>query len=113
MKRINLAVTGCMGRMGKQIIKTANSDRNFKLVTFTESKKINKKKDENLTEEKTITIEEVFKDELSQKILENKKKIYLKKLKIKKILKELILKLILKILILKTKKLIVLKNITN
>ena len=43
MKKINLAVTGCMGRMGRQIIKSANSDKNFKLVSFTENKKINKR----------------------------------------------------------------------
>ena len=43
MKKINLAVTGCMGRMGQQIIKSANSDKNFKLVSFTENKKINKR----------------------------------------------------------------------
>ena len=39
MKKINLAVTGCLGRMGQQIIKSASSDKNFKLVTFTESKR--------------------------------------------------------------------------
>ncbi len=43
MKKINLAVTGCMGRMGQQIIKSVNLDKNFKLVTITENKKINKK----------------------------------------------------------------------
>ena len=43
MKKINLAVTGCLGRMGKQIIKSASSDKNFKLVTFTESKTNNKR----------------------------------------------------------------------
>ena len=43
MKKINLAVTGCMGRMGQQIIKSAKSDKNFKLVSFTESKRINKR----------------------------------------------------------------------
>ena len=43
MKKINLAVTGCMGRMGQQIIKSAKIDKNFKLVTLTENKKINKK----------------------------------------------------------------------
>ena len=32
MKKINLAVTGCLGRMGQQIIKSASSDKNFKLV---------------------------------------------------------------------------------
>ena len=43
MKKINLAVTGCMGRMGQQIIKSANKDKNFKLVALTENKKIKKK----------------------------------------------------------------------
>ena len=43
MKKINLAITGCMGRMGQQIIKSARSDKNFKLVALTENKKINKK----------------------------------------------------------------------
>ena len=43
MKKINLAITGCMGRMGQQIIKSARSDKNFKLVALTENKKISKK----------------------------------------------------------------------
>ena len=43
MKKINLAVTGCMGRMGQQIIKSARLDKNFKLVTLTENGLINKK----------------------------------------------------------------------
>ena len=43
MKKIKLAVTGCLGRMGQQIIKSAKSDKKFKLVTVTESKIINKK----------------------------------------------------------------------
>ena len=43
MKKINLAVTGCMGRMGQQIIKSAKSDKDFKLVALTENKSINKK----------------------------------------------------------------------
>ena len=42
MKKINLAITGCMGRMGQQIIKSAKIDKNFKLVALTENKKINK-----------------------------------------------------------------------
>ena len=45
MKKINLAITGCMGRMGKQVIKSVNSDKKFKLIALTESKKINKKID--------------------------------------------------------------------
>ena len=43
MKKINLAITGCMGRMGHQIIKSAKLDKNFKLVCLTENQKINKK----------------------------------------------------------------------
>ena len=43
MKKINLAITGCMGRMGQQIIKSARLDKNFKIVTITENKIINKK----------------------------------------------------------------------
>ena len=43
MKKINLAVTGCLGRMGQQIIKSAKINKNFKLDALTESKKINKK----------------------------------------------------------------------
>ena len=43
MKKINLAVTGCMGRMGQQIIRSIKSDRNFKIVALTENKIINKK----------------------------------------------------------------------
>jgi 4-hydroxy-tetrahydrodipicolinate reductase len=43
MKKINLAITGCLGRMGQQIIKSVKKDKNFKLVAITESKKRNKK----------------------------------------------------------------------
>ena len=43
MKKINLAITGCMGRMGQQLIKTSIANKNFKLVSLTENKIINKK----------------------------------------------------------------------
>ena len=43
MKKINLAVTGCMGRMGQQIIKSVKLDKKFKLVSLTENKLIKKK----------------------------------------------------------------------
>ena len=43
MKKINLAITGCLGRMGQQIIKSSRSNRNFKLVALTENKHFNKK----------------------------------------------------------------------
>ena len=43
MKKINLAVTGCMGRMGQQLIKSSQKNKNFKLITLTENREINKK----------------------------------------------------------------------
>ena len=43
MKKIRLLVTGCMGRMGQQIIKSVKNDKNFKLTALTENRKINKK----------------------------------------------------------------------
>ena len=43
MKKINLAITGCLGRMGQQLIKSSKSNKSFKLVSLTESKYINKK----------------------------------------------------------------------
>ena len=43
MKKINLAITGCMGRMGQMLIKSSRLDKNFKLVSLTENRKINKK----------------------------------------------------------------------
>tara|TARA_B100000029_G_scaffold67153_1_gene59894 strand:+ start:1198 stop:1974 length:777 start_codon:yes stop_codon:yes gene_type:complete len=43
MKKINLAVTGSLGRMGQQIIKSSKSAKNFRLVSITEKKTVNKK----------------------------------------------------------------------
>ena len=43
MKKINLAITGCLGRMGQQLIKSSKQSRDFKVVSITERKKINKK----------------------------------------------------------------------
>tara|TARA_Y100000816_G_scaffold284012_1_gene261611 strand:+ start:90 stop:866 length:777 start_codon:yes stop_codon:yes gene_type:complete len=43
MNKINLAITGCMGRMGRMLVKSSRLDKNFKLVSLTESRKINKK----------------------------------------------------------------------
>ena len=43
MRKINLAITGCMGRMGQQIIRSANSDNDFKVSALTESRIVNKK----------------------------------------------------------------------
>ena len=43
MKKINLAITGCLGRMGKELIKSSKKNRNFKLVSLTENRLVNKK----------------------------------------------------------------------
>ena len=43
MKKIKLAISGCMGRMGQQLIKSSIKDKNFKLTTLTENSVINKK----------------------------------------------------------------------
>ena len=43
MKKIKLSVTGCMGRMGQQIIKSSIKKKEFKLISLTESKVIKKK----------------------------------------------------------------------
>ena len=43
MKKINLAISGCMGRMGQQLIKSSKKNNNFKLVTLTENRLVNKK----------------------------------------------------------------------
>ena len=41
--KINLTITGCMGRMGQQLIKSSNKNKNFNLVSLTENFKIDKK----------------------------------------------------------------------
>ena len=43
MKKINLAITGCLGRMGQQLIKSSKSNNRFKLLALTENKPVNKK----------------------------------------------------------------------
>ena len=43
MKKINLTISGCLGRMGQQLIKSSKKNKSFKLVTLTESKILNKK----------------------------------------------------------------------
>ena len=43
MKKIKLSITGCLGRMGQQLIKSSKGTKNFKLVSITENKIINKK----------------------------------------------------------------------
>ena len=43
MKKINLSISGCMGRMGQQLIKSSKINRNFKLVSLTENRLVKKK----------------------------------------------------------------------
>ena len=43
MKKINLAITGCLGRMGQQLVKSSKSTKNFKLVSVTENRVVNKR----------------------------------------------------------------------
>ena len=43
MKKIKLAITGCLGRMGKQLIKSSQNNKDFKIVCLTESGNISKK----------------------------------------------------------------------
>mgnify|MGYP001375133565 FL=1 len=43
MKKINLSISGCMGRMGQQLIKSSRGNKYFKLISLTESEIINKK----------------------------------------------------------------------
>ena len=42
-KKINLSITGCLGRMGQQLIKSANKDKRFKINSLTENRKQTKK----------------------------------------------------------------------
>ena len=43
MKKINLSISGCMGRMGQQLIRSSKRNKNFKLVSLTENRIVNKK----------------------------------------------------------------------
>ena len=43
MRKFNLSITGCMGRMGQQLLKTSKKDNKVKLYSLTEGKVISKK----------------------------------------------------------------------
>ena len=43
MKKIDLAISGCMGRMGQQLIRSSHKNKKFKLKTLTENKSVNKR----------------------------------------------------------------------
>ena len=43
MNKVNLAITGCMGRMGRQLIRSSKVDKNIKLTALTENRVFKKK----------------------------------------------------------------------
>ena len=43
MRKINISISGCMGRMGQQLIKSSKKNKNFRLVSLTENRLVNKK----------------------------------------------------------------------
>ena len=43
MKKINLSISGCMGRMGQQLVKSSKRNKKFKLISLTENRIVNKK----------------------------------------------------------------------
>jgi 4-hydroxy-tetrahydrodipicolinate reductase len=43
MSKIKLTITGCLGRMGQQLLRSSKNSKNFKLVSLTENRIINKK----------------------------------------------------------------------
>ena len=42
MRKINLAISGCLGRMGQQLIKSSKINKDFKLVSLTENRIVKK-----------------------------------------------------------------------
>ena len=43
MKKINLGISGCMGRMGQQLIRSSKKNKSFNLKTLTENRYISRK----------------------------------------------------------------------
>ncbi len=43
MPKTKLTITGCMGRMGQQLIKTSNADDKVKIISLTKNKEVKKK----------------------------------------------------------------------
>jgi len=44
MKKIKLGITGCLGRMGQQLIKSSKKNKNFHIISLTEIEIQNKKR---------------------------------------------------------------------
>ena len=43
MSKVKLAISGCMGRMGQQLVKSSRIDKSFRLISLTENRLIKKK----------------------------------------------------------------------
>ena len=43
MKKINLTITGCLGRMGQQLIKSSKLEKNIRIVSLTENRLVKNK----------------------------------------------------------------------
>ena len=43
MKKINLTITGCLGRMGQQLLRSSKKNTDFKVVSLTENRFISRK----------------------------------------------------------------------
>ena len=43
MKKINLSISGCMGRMGQQLIRSSSKNKDFKLISLTENRLVKKR----------------------------------------------------------------------
>jgi 4-hydroxy-tetrahydrodipicolinate reductase len=43
MKKINLAISGCLGRMGQQLIKSSKKNKSYKKDTLKQNRILNKK----------------------------------------------------------------------
>ena len=54
MKRIKIAITGCLGKMGQELIKASNKDKQIEIVSLTESKKYNKKINKLLVQQNSL-----------------------------------------------------------
>ena len=70
MRKINLAITGCMGRMGQQLIKSSKTNKNFKFEDLTMVPI-----DKSLIEEKLLSrIEVKWLNTYHSKVFKNLKK---------------------------------------
>ena len=54
MQKIKIAITGCLGKMGQELIKASNKDKQIEIVSLTESKKYNKKINKLLVQQNSL-----------------------------------------------------------